>query len=151
MGAEAPERPAPRRAPQLAARKLRVLEHLAHGDSIRETARALRIGRSTVRDHIEDAGSCFGVRGPAATVLAAVRAGLIAPAPGRALDPDERSVIDLLGEGMSERAAAQSLGRSHGEVRRIVDGLYRRFNVHTHAALVYRGAATGRPDPGAGR
>ena len=64
--------------PPLTARELEVLQLAAQGYSGRQIAERLRISPATIKTHFEHIYSKFGVRGRAAAVAQALRAGLIA-------------------------------------------------------------------------
>ena len=64
--------------PPLTARELEVLQLAAQGYSGRQIAERLRISPATIKTHFEHIYSKFEVRGRAAAVAQALRAGLIA-------------------------------------------------------------------------
>jgi DNA-binding NarL/FixJ family response regulator len=50
--------------------------------------------------------------------------------------PREREVLDLLAEGLANRAVAERLGISTRTAQKHVENLFKKFNVHERGALI---------------
>jgi DNA-binding NarL/FixJ family response regulator len=60
----------------------------------------------------------------------------VAPVGVPAVTPREREVLDLLAEGLANRAVAERLGISTRTAQKHVENLFKKFNVHERGALI---------------
>jgi len=60
----------------------------------------------------------------------------LAPVGAPAVTPREREVLDLLAEGLANRAVAERLGISTRTAQKHVENLFKKFNVHERAELI---------------
>ena len=60
----------------------------------------------------------------------------LAPVGAPAVTPREREVLDLLAEGLANRAVAERLGISTRTAQKHVENLFKKFNVHERSELI---------------
>jgi DNA-binding NarL/FixJ family response regulator len=60
----------------------------------------------------------------------------VAPVGVPTVTPREREVLDLLAEGLANRAVAERLGISTRTAQKHVENLFKKFNVHERGALI---------------
>lgn len=66
-----------------------------------------------------------------------------APVGVPAVTPREREVLDLLAEGLANRAVAERLGISTRTAQKHVENLFKKFNVHERGALIELASRSG--------
>jgi DNA-binding NarL/FixJ family response regulator len=67
----------------------------------------------------------------------------IAPIGVPSVTPREREVLDLLAEGLANRAVAERLGISTRTAQKHVENLFKKFNVHERGALIEMASRSG--------
>jgi DNA-binding NarL/FixJ family response regulator len=131
---------------ELTTRELQVIDLYGDGLGVEEISARLCIAVRTVKAHGENARRKLKVRSTAAAVAVAIRDGHLPVErdPGApAIVPAERLVIELLAAGWQEAMIARLIGKSAGQVHRILKKLRAELGARNRAQLVKRAAQAG--------
>lgn len=129
----------------LTARECQVLRLIAVGRSTADIARDLSVSVHTVKSHVSRMAQRVGVPDRAALVAVGIRARVIPVkrTPGISLDPAERHLVGLIGQGLANQVIAKRLRVSVPTAEYRVKTLMRRVGAVDRAHLVLLAAQSG--------